>query len=766
MHSAPDELLLPGESGTPEEKGRTAQTRLRDGASARSISAKLDEDDRKRSYRRALTKAMVDGAKPFPEDSSGMTNLNFQDGKAIMQQSGVPFYSIFAGVRNFAEIRPSFNPQDPEHDRWGEKISRRFHELLSNWNGFDWNVQQASYWMRLHGVGPCYFDKPMDWRFRSLDTGCAQVPNGSASCVDDRLPYIKIKVAYRVHELYEFIKDAAAAKSAGYNVDAVKRAIMHACRTQSWASSGNGAINGWEVFEQQFNNNDIASTARVDFVNCVHLLVREYSGKISKFIITEEAIPASEGDADKKDDQFLFQSIDAYESYERCLVVFFKDIGDGTWHSVKGYASDAFDTLVVTNQLYCAMIDAARVDSTIILEFPNTTQRDKFDKFQIKRGITKLPVGAQIRQARLQGSMDGAMTISRLLSEKLNNNIGNFQGRGMSREDGKGETVTAREVEARVAKEASLTQGEMTLFYSYLDCLYEEIYRRASDPDTNDEEAKAFQEKCLEDGVPLEAMANPEYVRASRESGYGSPAMRDLRLQQLREIAPSLPTEGQQNLLDAEISAIAGPDKVEFFNPRTHQPDINDWAASIENETIRSGVVPPTISGMDPIIHLQSHLPFAADYLEPIKEAMDAGASTAEELQEAFFFTANMAEHCQPHLAQLAGDPTRKETGDYFTDSLQQIVAFNSKLRSAIITARKEAELAAAEQQQATALSALDQAKLQSVAVHDQIAAAKTATKIRNDTAKTVNSIRLKGLQVAADAQLKRLQAVAGGNDQ
>lgn len=756
VENLPPELLAPGDTNPEPEKD--VKTRLPEGRSAREIHKQLRLEDRKRSFRRALHKGMVDAARPFPEDGSGQCNLNFQDGKAIMSQSSVPYYAIINGVRNYAEVKTTAQPDNPDRKLWDDKVSRRFHDLLSRWNGFDWNIQQASYWMRLHGVGPCYFDRPNDWRFRSIETGQMLAPAGSASCVDERLPILEIVVPYRAHELFEFIRDSEVAQKLGWKVPAVKRAIRYYVREQSWAKTNDGGIVMWEVIERMFNNNDLMPSLTGKFINCVHQLFKEWDGTISKTIITEDVVPPDEGGRGDENG-FLFQDIGCYEAYGDCVVVFFKEIGDGTWHSVKGYASDAFDTLVITNQLYCAMIDAARVDSTILLEFQTTAQRDKFDKFQIKRGITKLPVGAKVQQARMQGSMQGAQVVSQMLSTKLNNNIGNFQGRGMSREDGKGETVTATEVEARVAKEASLNQGEMTLFYGYLDHLYQTMFDRATDPSSTDEEARRFQRECEEDGVPAEAFLDCE-VRANRESGYGSPAMRELKLQQLRELAPSLPTEGQSNLLDMEISAIAGPDKVVLLNPRQHPPDLNDWSAAMENSAIEQGINPPLVSGQDDIIHLHSHLDAAAQKLTPIKQAMDAGQNDAAALQDAFQYTQIMAAHCQAHLQRVMADPTRKAEGRFFADNLQHIVSFSGKLRAAVVNVQKEAQLAAEQQQQATALGALDQAKLQSVQTHDQIAAMKAATSIRDKSAKVANDIRIQSIQAAADIHIKRVQAV------
>lgn len=204
---------------------------------------------------RAIVKGLVDGNPPYndakkrAEGRGWECNLNFMEGQAIMDASAVPYFALFANVPYFADCRTEFRDDNPDHETWCSKITNRFSNLLKRWPQFNWNIQQVSYWMRLHGIGHAFFDRDGDWRFRGLETGVVLVPKGSPSCIDDRMPFIIIRIPYRIVELWDWIKDEKAAEAAGCNVQAIKDAIRYGMKglapsgSQWWAQS-------WEYYEK------------------------------------------------------------------------------------------------------------------------------------------------------------------------------------------------------------------------------------------------------------------------------------------------------------------------------------------------------------------------------------------------------------------------------------------------------------------------------------------------------------------------------------
>jgi hypothetical protein len=563
---------------------------------------------------------------------------------------------------------------------------------------------------------------------------------------------VAIRVRYTVVELWEFIRDEETARSLGYNVEGVKLAIKQAAKGILGQRSDNWYSSPWETFARRLMDDDVALSSQSDDVACAHLLVQEFSGKVSHFIVTESELVNDEmRNQEKRDDNFLFKHANRYAEFDEALVVFFQNIGEGTWHSVRGLADDAFKHGEAENRLMNRILDGAFIGSSLVIQPGTTNNKDKLQLTQWGP-VSILPAGATLPQTGLQGALDGPVVALRLVKNNLVSNIGQFNPRSLSREDGRGEQPTARQVDSEIAHGTTLSQGQMTLFYQNLDCLFTQMFRRAADPHTSDEDARRFQKECADAGVPRKALQDMEYVRANRASGYGSPQMRQMTDRQMIElgVVSMLPEQGKQNWLEDAVGGIKGADKVSRYVPRERLPDRDDADAAMENSMIKNGDVPVMISGQNNVIHMQSHLEHAAETLTPVREAMQAGQADPASLQQAYQYVQLMGAHCEEHLGQMRSDQTRKDLARFFEDKLKNLVAFSGKLYAAIRTAQREAELAAKEEQQAVALGALDEAKVAATYTDIENSRRKTDAQIANQTRKTINSARLQQIKTAA----------------
>lgn len=751
-----------------EKTSRPPDTRLKNGRDARRLLWSCLLEDQPRSMERALTKGLIDGNPPYDdaarrrEGRGWEANLNLMEGLAIMDSSGIPYYALFAGVEEYAECRTGFQKDNPQYETWHPIISAKFTDLLKRWTGFNWAVQEVSYWMRLHGIGPAFFDKDGDWRFRALETSALLMPRGAASCIDKRLPFLIVRVPYRIMELYGYIKDEETARKAGWDVDAVHNAIKHGMKGLA-PSGSNWYSQPWEYFERILKNNDLtASFTDSDLVYCSWILVQEFSGKISKFLFTEHEVPQTGPDVANKgeDNQFLFSDPNCYDDFQQALVAFFQNTGDGTYHSVRGLAMKAFKHLEVSNRLKCQAINRAFLDSSLIIQSASTRNSDKIS-LSVWGSVVRVPAGGEIKPITVQGGTQGVMEVDRMLTNHLANNIGMFNQRTLSREDGKGEVPTATQINQQVAKESTLSQGQITLFYQYLDALYAEMFRRAADSSTSDEEAKRFQDEVIEAGVPRGALKEMEYVRANRTSGYGSPQMGLLKQQQMMQILPMLPEQGKQNWLEDAVTLIEGPEKTKRYAPKTYIANEDDSIAALENGLIADGRAPVIASGQDDVVHLTSHFQDATDTLEPVSEAIQQDQKDPAQLQEAFKYVSTGAPHWEAHLTRLQNDPARQKEAKLFQEQFLHLVGFSGKLRAALKEAMREQQIAQEQQQQATALDAVTQAKVRAIDAGTAMDAAKTQSQIQNQTAKTVAGIQHKTVATAVDVGLKKDKTAA-----
>lgn len=753
------------------------ETRVKDAESARSIGKRLVKDDEPRAQQRALTKGLLDGNPPYSKSKIAtggqwQANLNFMEGEAAVDSARVPYYQLFSGVEEYATCRTKWMEEDPQaQDRASKIISKHFHKLLSSWEQFDWHMQNAQAEMLRWGYAPLVFDQGGSWKFKSMDSKCVLVPKDAASCVDERLPYVLIVEAFTVTELWDKIRDEATAESAGWNVRAVKRAIQQAGVSGGDASTPWSATS-WEEWQRRLKNNDLYYSSGGNMIYCYRLLVKEFrsgkKSKISQFIVTHGGVFDERAQEEKSADAgFLFRHIDRYESYSEALVVSFQNTGDGTFHSVRGMAMKGFKHWAASNRLKCKALDNAFQRSSIVLSSDTVKSQDQMQLI-VRNDMTMLPPGTKVEQMGFAGDIEGVMAVDRMVSNHLANNLGVYNQRTLSREDGRGEQPTATQVQMQVQKEATLSQGQITLYYQTLDLLYAMIFRKAVK--SSEEDAVEFRKWCEDDGVPESALKDV-CVKANRQSGYGSSAMRQLVLQQLQQILPMLPEEGKQAYLDMAISATAGVDKIDVLNPRNHIPDQDESMAAVENGTIAAGSPAIVSSGQNHVVHLQVHVDDVERRTGPIREAMEQEEPVdPQALTTAYQYLQLMGGHMEEHLAPLEADPSRRQLAKQFRDTLQLYVAFHGKLRGAIITARREAQVQAQQEQNASALGELDQAKVRSMELAGQLKVDKWNTDkaikldkadvaTRLQTFKTQHSSALADASTAANIRRENMKA-------
>lgn len=778
----PELLKLPD-----QVENKSTESRLASASDARSLLTQALREDQVRSYQRAIVKGCYDGNAPYNqrvlnEQGRGWEcNLNWMGLEGIVDSSRIPYYALFSGVPTYATFRTKYKADEPDADLWNTIIADKFTCLLNRWKKFKWVMQASQFEMLFEGWGPVVWERPEDWRFQAIPAKSVLVPQESESVLSDKIPWVIVLCSYRVHELYDFIRDEEAAKARGWDVEAVKQAILNGTK----GYDGNGSITWrdqpWEKWQQMYKNKELyASFTDCDIVCCAQIFLKEYSGKISQFIFSQSEIFDNE-DQDAKG-KFLFADLNRFKSYSECMNVAFQNTGDGTWHSVRGVGLKSFKHEEVGNRLKCRAINNGFLSTSIVLQSAGENTRQKL-QLMINGMVTALPAGATYVDRRIAGDIEGVLALSRFLDNNLAQKIGHFQQRSIGRDDGRGEMPTAKHVELQASKEGSLSNAQIDNYYLELDSIYDETYRRVKT--SSDPEAKRFRQDCIDAGVPEQALQEMEYVRANRLSGYGSPQMRKMAMQESMPLVPMLNEEGKNAWLNEAIATVGGADKVRIWNPPMQKTNRDMWDAQMENDSMQNGVVPFIVSGQNNVIHLQTHLQFAENKLAPLQEAIESGQQVDPSvLQEAFEYASILGPHCEEHLAKIENDNSRSGLAQMFKSKLNLIFSFHGKLRSAIRKAQAEAAQAAKEQEVATAIGLKTQMELQAAQQKMQIEAAEAqqgmaikaskaqqqnalkrwqvGQKAQLDTITTAETIRLDRIKTAADVSQKKLNAPKG----
>jgi hypothetical protein len=467
----------------------------------------------------------------------------------------------------------------------------------------------------------------------------------------------------------------------------------------------------YELCQQRLRNNDLYESIRSDVVKAAHVFVKEFDGSVSHLIVprrdgTNTSTKGSPGNV-----QFLYKKQARFKSFRQVMAPVFFDIGDGTWHSIKGLLIKIYPFIELKNRLKCSAADNGFMRASVLIQPKTANVSQRMSLIQIG-AMTLLPPSSEydLPQVQLGGSIEETLLLDRAFDNQLSSNIGMYRPT-VRKEQGNPETAT--KVLADQAKEAMLNKGAVNRWYSQMDFVGEEIFRRMANSKLNEDNggpndmALDFQSRCRERGVPSSALKKA-IVRAFRNIGNGSIFMRKQAITELLPWAGLMPEAGKQNLLDDTIAITANQDFVARYNPKreleTATADERAYAM-LENGVLKSGAPVARTGTQNDVIHAGTHLEAGAQ----AAGSLEQGANPAE---VAAYLDA-IGQHTAQHLQPLAGNPARKQEFTLLQKQWQELAKIADGLNKMLMQQAQEQQQAQGQQQQMITDAQLDEQKMQ-----------------------------------------------------
>jgi hypothetical protein len=684
---------------------------------------------------------MLDGNAPYdPVKLRAMgqgwrTNLNFMEGYSNVQAVKTPYFALIGSVPAYAEVRT--NEGGSNQRLWSEIITEQFSKMIKRWKDFSYQMQKAQQELVKFGIGPVLLPDKYNWRFEALRHRDLLVPEHSAGSLM-AWPYFAIRTEMQAMDLWAKVRPQAEeySESIGWNIEQTRQAVQYSSRD---LFSGKITWDGrnWEQWQDAFKNNDIyMSLVAAESLMVYHLFIREYSEKISHYILAENALLSD----------FLFKRVNRYDSIPQVLTIFRNDVGNGDYHSIRGIGRLQYQHIECTNRLKNHLFDMGVAGTAINLKAQTSKARDELQIMQMGP-INILPPDVDLVQNRVVGFLTDAMTLDRELSAHLSANLGTVRRPGVGYQ---GQTrPTAVQVQQDVINTTQITEGQMILHFMDLDLLYEQMYLRASDPNTPDKEALIFQKACEDKGVPMIALRNYDLVRATRTAGYGSPQMRQVRSQQMMPYIGMLPESGRYNWVRDEVIAIAGPDNVDRYFPEQAFPTHDQWEANMENGVMHAGQHVMIADGQNHAVHADVHIT-ALEQMITMANSLYQNSPPASSLHALILvqqFTQICVPHTQAHLQNLANDQMHQSN---FQALRARLGTLNNSIKQidAIVEQGQEQQQGLQSAQQTAQTK--DQIKLQQAQSEISIERALAASKIQNQHLKTMSQIQTSQAKAAA----------------
>lgn len=657
---------------------------------------RIVQQDIIRATHRVKIKGMIDGNAPWSKGEQiakgqgNNTNLNFRQGEAIINQYKGPYYDLLNEVPLLADINTALG-SPAEQDDWSQIISEEFDRMVKRWKRWDYVSQFHQFQMLVFGIGPVYFHDDVDWRPDAAKYADVLVEDGSPSEVSE-VEGITILKDYSPPRLYRYIHDAKVAEELGWDVDEVEKAIINA----KFPGVTPDSVRCIEWYQQKFKNADLFN-GEAAVVRTGHVLVNEFAqpgqkdGRVSHHIVR----------SDQTRSKFMFTKIEAFPAMEDVIVPFFYDIGDGTWHSIRGLGYSIFPYIEVFNRLRCKEVDGAMTAASVMLKSTDSSSMQKAQLLKIQNlGI--LPPGLDVVSTNIGQGIDATVSVRRDMEQGLNQNIGLMQRAPGQANPRKGQKQAILEMQ----QSAQLAKGNINRYYTSLDWLYEKMYKRAvsaSAMSPGGDMAAEFKNRCIRRGVPQEALRQLDSIKAYRSAGAGSAVNAIMATEALMEHADMFPDAGKDEAVRLWISRLLGADTAHRImgDVKKSEETQDDWEAAMENNALRDGGKGFLAEGQSNVGHLESHIGDCEQHIqEAEQDAQQGGGMDSDKLHELYVHLQAAGPHMAQHFQAIQKDPSRKSQYAALYKRFEQISRISDKVKQQLGEMQKAM---AAQQPQQTA---------------------------------------------------------------
>jgi hypothetical protein len=586
------------------ETGQRPSSRIGNAGNARSLVQRLKYEDESRMFRYTNMMGLMDGNPPWSSQKlidigqGHRANFNLRESEGIVEAAKTPYYDLVFEVPFFAKIEFGVQGAEPHVvDQWGDIFTEEYTDTLSQWNGFDHQIQLHQWQMVVNGIGPLFWPHYIGWHSEAIKCRKVLVPMETKANVDE-LEMCAVLHSYRADELEAFIMRGGTYEpdGDGWNIPLCKQAIIDSAFREMRQTYG---MENYDLYQRAIRTGDLFyGIHRSDRIYVASLFIKEFGGKVSHYMITDSVLghqAETAGDDLSEETGYLFKRRRKFDSFSQVLCPFFFDSGpDGTWHAIKGLGPKIYDFCDISNRTFCQMLDGAVIGSGITLE---TGDGNAMEETQISLvgGAAVVAPGYKVVQTRIAEALNGAMEMRRELHGTLQANTGSYRQRT---DEGRPEP-TLGQAELVQQQQGMLTKGSTNRYYSNFDKWHKETVRRLLDPAQSPsipggQEAMEFVDRCVMRGIPAQVMNMKSIKRviSTRSIGYGSPQLRDIATRELVSMIPYMDEVSRNHALRARAASLPGIGMFSvdsFFPPIEKQgvPNAHASMAVLENNALR-----------------------------------------------------------------------------------------------------------------------------------------------------------------------------------
>ncbi len=727
------------------ETGAVVMTnRIKDAATLASTYQSLFIADFPSSQARALVQAEVDGNPPFSEAAdrargvAGRTNINFGFNTQSQMDVEKPFNAVFDSIDVFGSTPTTFG-EDTERERWSQIIAEEATRMVRNWENFPQRTQMCVHLFTMFGVAFTYREDELDWRWQVDGLDALKLPRRTRAEIG-AVDFVTCKRSMLPSKLHEKIENSMAAQKSGWNVEAVKAAIVTA--TQHSPDGSNP-----EEMERTIKDQDYFSGVSATTVDVVHGWVAEVDGSVTHIISRYDGVG-----------EFLYKQNKMYGCLSQFITAYTYGVGsNGDFYSLRGNAWRGHNMSVALNLLTGKFFDQAIWASTPLIECES--EDAVIDQAIQPAGpynkiTTSQAKFVEVPHADFQTSLIPAIQKAQdIFSMRTRAPGSNLKYQGAT-------PKTAEEVKAQQALDGSLTTEMMDLFFTSWKNDFKEVVRRIINKDLTAShpggaEAFEFRKRCMARGVPIDAIyaVDVAAIEINRGVGKGSVQERRTAFSALMPEIGRFDQKGQQILL---WNLVAAYTDVSFANRLVpdvpgERPPMDLQIANLENASLSLGQPAIIVPNQNHVIHVGAHL-------EKLRELEGLLGNLQLTIEQAIPQMQPVWIHALEHLEYIAPNDTLYPVYKEALEQLGEAITNGQKHLDA--EARKAEEEGMGEQIQPTDASreAIEQETRLKVMEKGQDLAFKQEAhtqRLTIEQQKAAQDLKIKAVKTAAEVQAR-----------
>ena len=681
------------------------------------------EDDR--ASDRAKINDLFNGKRPYTSDEEEkyniQVNVNWGEGKRIMRDANSQLNNALLHPGTLFQCSLREGPVD-KRDAWSATFTKNIHiplqEGISGRKNF-FLVKDRNASVCMHGVGAMMWANPYIWRPRFVGMEDLLIPT-ETKCDFSNLRYFAVNLYLTIGELIEMAKGDKAKK--GWNQDMVDQ-ILDGHKDLYNESTPSTWRDQPEAMKQIFfENSGYYYSDAIPKVRLVQFFYQEMDtpNKWYRVVYPRENIGGKIKDIEKK---FLFDGTDEpfADDISQIINVQYGDsnyVAPLKYHTVRGLGIDLYSPVETLNRLRCEFVQAVFEHMKMYFRIKDPADRDRA-KQQILSQYGFIQDGMEIiprdqRQqidANLIGDAMGQM--SQIMQSSSSSYVA-------SQDTGGEKQMTAKEAMIKVNQANVLVSAMLQTMYLQEGFYYDELKRRFCQESPTDPDIKAFQARCIKEGVPKEYMTDPDAwkVTPERVLGGGDKSLAQQQALWLLQVKNMFDPKAQQTILrPATQSMLDDPAKAALLVPAT-PVTATDGTYMAENVfgTLMTGNQVSIRQGIDQQGYVMALLKMLGTVVQRISGSDNMG--TPNDL----IGLVTVVQNINQHVMILAADDQQKQLVKQLGDALGKIV----NLIKAFAQRQNQAKQAAQNKQQGDPQAA---AKAQSTIMGAKIKAAITQQK-------------------------------------